>query len=120
MVLKCPYENKVVLLLQSSFLINLTILSGVAIFAHTLHNEADLQAIAVGLSTGVAFLQFCGIVLHAVIAPRCSCKRWLPECEFDANIAELVANVSDTMGYRDSILNETQPLITNNSDKRLE
>ena len=117
MVLKRPYKNKSVLLLQSSFLINLTILSGLAIFARTQHNEADLQTIAVGLSIGVAFLQFCGVVLHAVFAPRCSCKRQLPECEFEANNAELVPSVA---GYRDSILNETQPLITDDSYKQLE
>ena len=116
MVLKRPYKNKAVLLLQSSFLINLTILSGLAIFARTSSNEADLQAIAVGLSTGVAFLQFCGIVLHAVIAPRCSCRKQSSASDgFDANIVEPMANVTQSTVelYRDSILDdeETQPLI---------
>ena len=130
MALTQPYKNKAVLLLQSSFLMNLTLLSGFAIFARTHPNGPSLhvQAIAVGLSTGVAFLQFCGIILHAVIAPRCSCKRRSPErTEFDVNIVEPVANITDSTGYRDSILDdddeednddETQPLITNDSDAK--
>ena len=125
MALKHPYKNKAILLLQSSFLINLTILSGFAIFAHTRPIETGLriQTIAVGLSTGVAFLQFCGIVLHAVIAPRCSCRQRSPASdEFDNNIVESMANVTKSTVdmYRDSILDndETQPLITN--DKMLD
>ena len=126
-----PYKNKVVLLLQTSFLMNLTILSSFAIFARTHSNGSNLQAIAVGLSTGIAFLQFCGIVLHAVIAPRYSCRRVRrsTECDgLDTNIAEPVANITNSTGYRDSILDEdeeqedvddeTQPLITNDSDAK--
>ena len=131
MALTHPYKNKAVLLLQSSFLMNLTILSGFAIFARTHPNGPSLQAIAVGLSTGIAFLQFCGIVLHAVIAPRRSCRkvRQSPASdEFNTSIAEPVANVTNSTVYRDSILDdeeqqednddETQPLITNDSDAK--
>ena len=131
MALTHPYKNKAVLLLQSSFLMNLTILSGFAIFTWTNPNGPSLQAIAVGLSTGIAFLQFCSIVLHAVIAPWCSCRRVRRSSasdEFNTNIAEPVANNIDSTGYRDSILDdeeqqednddETQPLITNNSDAK--
>ena len=128
MALVHPYKNKTVLLLQSSFLMNLTILSGFAIFTRTHSNGPSLQAVAVGLSTGVAFLQFCGIVLHAVIAPRCSCRRVRRSSDgLNTNIAEPVANITESMGYRDSILDEdeqqedideTQPLITNDSDAK--
>ena len=131
MALTHPYKNKAVLLLQSSFLMNLTILSGFAIFACTHPNGPSLQAIAVGLSTGIAFLQFCGIVLHAVIAPRCSyrkVRRSPASDEFNTSIAEPVANVTNSTVYRDSILDdeeqqednddETQPLITNDSDAK--
>ena len=89
-----------------------------------------------GLSIGVAFLQFCSIVLHAVIAPRCSCKRVRQSPEHDGHdtnyrsISEPVANhsITESTVYRDSILDEdeqqediddeTQPLITNDSDAK--
>ena len=111
---------------------NLTLLSGFAIFACTQSSGASFQAVIVGLSTGVAFLQFCGIVLHAIVAPRCpkSCCRRRPSQRdgFDTNIVEPVADDNDSTGYRDSILDdddegnddndETQPLITNDSDAK--
>lgn len=85
--------------------------------------------------TGVAFLQFCGITLHAVIAPKCSCRRVRRSPERDGldtnyyrSITEPVVNITESTVYRDSILDEdeqqediddeTQPLITNDSDAK--
>ena len=107
-------------MLHSIFLINLTLLSGFVIFTYT-HptNGPTLQVIAVGLSTGVTFLQFCGIVLYAIIAPRCSCQRKLSERDKYSNIVEPVADITESTGYRDSIFDEdTQPLLTNDSNAK--
>ena len=52
---------------------NLIVLSGFFFFTHTQPNGSLLQSIAVGLSAGLAFLQFCGTLLHAAITPWC-CK----------------------------------------------
>ena len=76
-----PYKNPMVLFLQMSSIANLTALSGFFFFSYTQPNGADLRVIAVGVSTGVVFLQFCGTVLYAVImkyaskCSPCSCKR---------------------------------------------
>ena len=61
------YKSTGVLLLNSSFSLNLVILSGVFILAYSQPNGQRLQMIAVGLSTRCAFLQFCGVVLYVLI-----------------------------------------------------
>ena len=61
------YKNSGNLLLDSSFNINLIILSGVFILTYTQPHSERLQMITVGTSTGCAFLQFCGIVLYMLI-----------------------------------------------------
>jgi predicted outer membrane repeat protein len=61
------YKNSGNLLLDSSFNINLIILSGVFILTSTQPHSERSQMIAVGISTGCAFLQFCGIVLYMLI-----------------------------------------------------
>ena len=73
MIITRPYKSSRILVFQSSFFANLALLSGFFLFIHLQGNGAQptLQSVAVGLSTGV---QFCGIIVHAVIAiiP----KRW--------------------------------------------
>ena len=72
------YKNSGNLLLDSSFNINLIILSGVFILTYTQPHSEGLQTIAVGISTGCAFLQFCAIVLYMLIkqcAPRICTKK---------------------------------------------
>ena len=58
MTLVQPYKSTTILLLQSSFLINLTILSGFDIFAYTQPNKQALKEVAFGVSTGIVFVQF--------------------------------------------------------------
>ena len=127
MALTQPYKSKTVFFLQSFSLVNLTILGVFAIFAYSYPNGPSIQTIVVGLSTGVAFIQFCGIVLYALIAPRCSCKQRHRPLEGEGvgkNFVDPVENVSDSSGYRDSILDDdqdekiadgTRPLVTNDS-----
>ena len=110
-----PYKSTAKHILQLSFLMNLTLLGGFFIFAGTQSNKFTLQAIGVGLSTGVAFLHFCGIVLHAIISSRCSktCKRWqLQYSDLSSTRERPQAQVQDlSLGYRDSIMNESQQLL---------
>ena len=113
-----PYKNRVVLLLQSSFLANLAIVSGFIIFTQTHQNGPTLQAVAVGLSTGIAFLQFCGIVIHAMITPRWTCSKRRSTLFFPSehnnkyrNIVEPIADITDSTGYRDSILDDNDAVI---------
>ena len=60
-----PYKSTAILLLESVSFINLNFLAGF-VTASSLSNQPILQACAVGLSTGVTFVQFCGIVLYAL------------------------------------------------------
>ena len=111
-----PYKSRTVHILHSSFLANLIVLSGFTIFTHTRDNRQQLQAIAFGISAGVAYLQFCGILFYKlVIAPRCSFKWREASLQDDTqNTRAQVHVVMDnegSVGYRDSILDETQPLL---------
>ena len=56
MVITHPYKSKGILILQISYLANLTLLSGFIFFTYTQVNGTDLQSVAVGLSAGVVFL----------------------------------------------------------------
>ena len=116
-----PYKSSGILVLQSSYLVNLIILSGFIFFTCTQPNRPVLQSIAVGLSAGFAFLQFCGTVLHAVIIVWC-CQGLKPRpYELEENNkpnnrvvcrAELVLSAAQSAGgYRDSIFNESEPLL---------
>ena len=78
MIIARPYKRRDISILQSSFLANLTFLSGFNFFALTQVESVQqrLKTIAIGVSIGVAFLQFCGIVLVAVITTISSiCKK---------------------------------------------
>ena len=57
-------------------------------------------------STGVAFLQFCGIVLYPIIGPQCTCSSAMKRCYKKAK------NELDNEDYpiiedRDPVLNES-------------
>ena len=125
MALVRPYKNTTILVLQSSFLANLVFLSGWISFTYNTDvsntSRPWVKTVAIMTSTGVAFLQFCGIVLYPmfapILAPRCSSamRRCCPnikkaEVQVDNDDSDLIHADRDT-GYRDSILNESQPLL---------
>ena len=108
-----PYKSLAILVLQSSFLANLVFLSGPISF--TYHKDVSdtsrpsTKTAVVMMSTGVAFLQFCGMVIYPLFASRCSpgergCN---PHNNVEVHLDRPVSNT----GYRDSILNESQPLV---------
>ena len=69
-----PYRNKCILIIQSSFLVNILLLSAFVLYAETHENKYTLQTTTTGISIGVAFLQFCGIIICNVIRLCCRAK----------------------------------------------
>ncbi len=114
MTLVRPYKSLAALMLQSSFLANLVFLSGSISF--TYHQDMSdtfrplIKTVAVTVSTGVAFLQFCGIVFYPIFASRCSLGERRCSPHKKAEVQHLDSTASNA-GYRDSILNESQPLV---------
>ena len=104
-----PYKSLAILLFNCIFFMNLTLLSGFFIFAYTqpYKNRATLRSVAIGLSTGVTFLQFCCAVLTAIIKPCCFKSRETLE----AAVPGRREPARDSSGYRDSIFNESGPLL---------
>ena len=86
------------------------------IFAYTQPNRSTLLSAAVGLSTGVAFLQFCAIIVYSIVAPRarCSCLQQQSVAGGYSNITQesLPAVINNhSVSFRDSmILEESQEL----------
>ena len=108
-----PYKSTALLILQSSFHMNLILLCGLVLYAHTqAGNKHTLQGVAVGLSTGVAFLQFCGILFNNMIKVyRCwNNKRKHEYNNCNENKDELKVDDELSADYRDSILVESLPL----------
>ena len=61
------HKRHSVMAFQGTFFLNLCILSGFMIFAHTKKKvRHSLQAVVVGLSTGVVFLQFCSLIFYQI------------------------------------------------------
>ena len=103
-----PYKSLAVLLFNCIFFMNLTLLSGFFFFTYTQpYNGATLRSVAIGLSTGVSFLQFCCAVLTAIVKPCCFKSRETLEVAVPGQ-REPARNSS---GYRDSIFNESEPLL---------
>jgi predicted outer membrane repeat protein len=122
MTLVQPYKNTALLLLQSSFLVNLTFLSGFDIFAYTQPNKLKqiLMEVAFGISAGIVFVQFCAIVLYSMFGSRRIRRRKQIDNAAenrDSNenaepMAAVVIN-SNSVSLRDSIFEESQKLLNN-------
>ena len=90
------YKSTGILLLNSSFNMNLIILSGFFILTYTQPSDSQrVQMIAVGISTGCAFLQFCGIVLYVLIKqcmPRMCTNEPADEDDYNISHWRLIIN----------------------------
>ena len=70
------YRRKSVLILESAFLINLIVLTGGAMYYYDRENSE--KVVLIGLSIGITFIKFCGIVIWSIVQlfPRCRrCQR---------------------------------------------
>ena len=123
MALVRPYNNIAILVLQSSFLANLVFLSGWISF--TYHTDVSntsrpwIKTATIMVSTGVAFFQFCGIVLYPILAPRCSyvmkklgaVQRQRLNWMMIIVISLLTVTLAIMIRIPDPVLNESQPLL---------
>jgi hypothetical protein len=101
-----PYKNRVILIIQTSFLANILLLSALVLYAETQEDKYRVQTIAVGISTGIAFFQFCGIVTCNIIRLCCCRKRYKLHryrANFEEDGLELDENFSTK--YRAYVMN---------------
>ena len=116
MIIAHPYKNSKILILQSSFFANLALLSGFFLFIDQQGDDVQptRQAVAVGLSTGIAFLQFCGIIVHAVITITYKrCRKLIAGCcKHDNDMEDIHSDFTDSY-RRDPVVNidEVRPLL---------
>ena len=72
-------------------------------------SRPSTKTAAVMISTGVAFLQFCGMVIYPLFASRCSLgeRGCSPRKKAEVHLDSAASNA----GYRDSISNESQSIV---------
>ena len=122
-----PYTSTAVLWLECTFFSNLILLA-LLVLVSLRSNQPTLRIVAVGLSTGIAFVQFCAIVLYNIIkilkrrcqCPGCcNCDRHNPQEE---DINEFVDSYDRHPGGPAAInVDFTTPLLNNsvrNTDTR--
>ena len=103
------YKNKFILMLQSTYFVNLICFSAAALY--TMVSETDRMnrstTVAIYLSLGVAFFQFCLIVLWSTIN-----EFWHLYKKNKKSVVDREDNCTPLSSdyYRDSILNESQDL----------
>ena len=113
MFLENVYKSRKATVFHSSFLLNLCLLSGSMIFAHTGRRiKHTIQAVAVGLSIGTAFLQFCYVFFYQIYIMCCSLKGGKYQETVGIN-EEQVDAILDLSGQRKDPRHsaERQPLI---------
>ena len=99
------YKNILVQLNESFFLLLLILISGTGIL------EEQTRRIIVYASVGVGLLVFCGMIVGKLLGSCCK-KRKIERDFVPANERRKVRQeISDDAQYRDSILNETEPLL---------
>ena len=103
-----PYKNKFILIIQSSFLANILFLNVFVLYAQTHTNKHTIQTTAVGISIGVAFFQFCGIVIRNAIR-FCHCTTSNADRRgYSAHLEdEQEMDKEFSANYRDSIITDT-------------
>ena len=97
-----PYKNKLILIAQSSFLTNILFLGVVIFYAETHDNKHTLQTTTVGISIGVIFLQFCGIIICNAIRLCCTKRNLYRNRAYFRDEQELDTDFSTN--YRDYIM----------------
>ena len=108
------YKSKLVLILESSFLINLIILVGVVLYCSNKEEGSVYKMLALCVSMAVVFVEFCGIALWSLlqICLRCRKQNVTQGENVGQGRNEQQQNqvIEESDQYRDSILTST-PLI---------
>ena len=109
-----PYNGTAILINESSLFANLSILGGFVLVS-ILSNQQILQTIGIGLSAGIAFLQFIGIMLCALFHILCGRCKQNGGCNLN-NRGELSteSDFIDTCRHDPVINDETRPLLNDN------
>ena len=106
------YKTHVVMVFQSSLLLNLCLLSGGMLFAHTKRKfKPTIQATTVGLSTGIAFLQFYFIIIYQIYFMCFSRARGKDVSEIKVNEEQAHAILDISTRLKHPGTSENQPLL---------
>ena len=118
-----PFKSTITLALHNAYIANLILLAGFVIVSLRL-NQQTLQIVAVEVSSGVAFAQFCGIVLHNVIV---IVKNWCQNAgcrkRDQDNIQEDMDDFIESCdryprGNVNVVINEQRPLLNSVHDSK--
>ena len=108
------YKRNAITLLESSFYINLILLTAGMLYLQEVANYAFKQEILLTLSIGIAFIEFCAIVMWNLISRKlkkyCKTKAERGLQLFQMNSIDTIKDESDSydkcyIRYRDSVLN---------------
>ena len=106
------HKHHPVMAFQGLFFLNLCLLSGFMIFAHTKKKGRHaLRAFVVGLSTGVVFLQFCCLIFYQIYRMYCSKKRSVLNIHVNEEQANAILNIN-TRSRRNNDAAEIEPLLS--------
>ena len=112
------YKSHVLLAFQSSFFLNLCFLSGFIIFSYTKSKaRSSMQTSAAVLSIGIAFLQFCCIIVYQIYTMSyrsCRVRKSQRNIELNEEQSHAILDISSRhkgMKY----FAEKQPLMDPNS-----
>ena len=113
------YKSHALLVFHGSFFLNICFLSGFIIFSHTKSKiKSSIQTSAALLSTGVAFLQFCCIILYQIysLCRSCGVGRSLSKVRVNEEQVRAILDISSRLeSHKYSA--EKQPLLDpNHSD----
>lgn len=118
---KRVYRNKVVQLLENFFLLMLITVGGTSLL-NLNDKDKTMKYIIVYVSIGAGFVVFCGLIIWSILA-QTVCKNPLQNRPYHHNDqrqiqreqADAHVQVSSNAQLRDSVLEETQPLLNNTS-----
>jgi hypothetical protein len=107
-----PYQDMAVLLVNASFLTNIALLSGFALFTETHPRGSTLRTITAALSAALAFVMFCGIVIYGII----SVPRYFNRKTTNNNMMTSIATLAAKSGSNND---EKQPLLKAQGSDRI-
>ena len=107
------HKRHSVMAFQGLFFLNLCLLSGFMIFAHTKKNSGHaLQAFVIGLSTGVVFLQFCCLIFYQIYRMCCSKRRSVLNVHVNKEQAHAILNINTRSRRNNNDTAEIEPLLS--------